>query len=194
MKTKFILHGGETGVPNKHNRAFYQEWVRDFDDNKVPSILLVYFSRPEEIWDELEKSDKERFLRYTNNRKARFIVADKDMEKFKKQIKEADVIYFRGGEPQKIINTISTIKDEFLSLISGKVYAGSSAGVMFLSDYSRSTDRGWQKYLGLLPINSIVHYSEEKHKEALEEFKNNHSENKNEFILLPETEFVVKRY
>ena len=116
------------------------------------------------------------------------------MEVFKKQIKEADVIYFRGGEPQKIVDTMKAIKDEFISLIKGKIYAGSSAGVMFLSDYSRSADKGWQKWLGLLPINSIVHYSDEKHKETLEEFKKNNPDNQNEYILLPETEFVVKRY
>ena len=42
--TKFILHGGETGVPNEHNKAFYQEWVRDFNREKIPTILLIYFS------------------------------------------------------------------------------------------------------------------------------------------------------
>jgi len=191
---KYILHGGETGIPNKHNEGFYQEWVKDIDNDKVPSILLVYFSRPDEIWDELEKSDKERFAKYTNNREAKFVVADSDMGVFKKQIEEADIIYFRGGKTQKIVDTISTIKDEFLSLIDGKVYAGSSAGVMFLSDYARSSDKGWKKWFGLLPINSIVHYSDEKHKETLEEFRNNNPDNQNEYILLPETEFIVKRY
>lgn len=191
--TKFILHGGETGVPNKHNEAFYQEWVKDFDDDKVPTILLVYFSRPDEIWNDLEKSDKERFAKYTNNREVKFIVADSDMEKFKKQIEEADVLYFRGGEPQKIVDTMGSIKDEFLSLIKRKVYAGSSAGVMFLSDYSRSADRDWQQWLGLLPINSFVHYSEEL-KNELDGFIDSHAGNKNEYILLPETEYIIKNF
>lgn len=190
--TKYILHGGETGIPNKHNENFYREWVKDFNDDKVPSILLVYFSRPQKTWNELKKVDMERFEKYTNNRKAEFTVADNDMEKFKKQIKDADVIYFRGGEPQKIVDTVMPIKDQLLDLFVGKIYAGSSAGVMFLSDYSMFTD--WEKWLGLLPINSIVHYSDEAHKEALEEFKKNNPDNKNEYILLPETEFVVKNY
>ncbi|MDD2680747.1 MAG: Type 1 glutamine amidotransferase-like domain-containing protein [Patescibacteria group bacterium] len=192
--TKFILHGGETGIPNEHNKAFYQEWVKDFGDNKVPTILLVYFSRPEEIWDDLEKSDKERFANYTNDRVANFMVASNDMDKFKEQIEEADVLYFRGGETQKIVDTMKSIKDEFLLLIDGKTYAGSSAGVMFLSHYSKSNERDWQKYLGLLPIDSFVHYSREKHKGIIEEFKKEHPENHNECILLPETEFVIKNY
>ena len=191
--TKFILHGGETGVPNEHNKAFYQEWVKDFPADKVPTILLVYYSRPDEIWNELEKSDKERFAKYTNNREANFVVADNDMDKFKEQIKEADILYFRGGEPQKIIDTMKTIKDEFISLIDGKVYAGSSAGVMFLSDFSRSANRDWQQYLGLLPINSFVHYSKELNKE-LGKFIESHSNDQNEYILLPETEYIIKYF
>lgn len=191
--TKFILHGGETGIPNKHNEAFYKEWVKDFNIDKVPTILLVYFSRPDDIWNDLEKSDKERFAKYTNNRKVIFIVADSDMKKFKEQIKEADVLYFRGGEPQKIVDTIKSIKNDFLELIDGKIYAGSSAGVMFLSDYSRSANRDWQKWLGLLPINSFVHYSKEL-KDELDEFINNHPDNNNEYILLPETEYIIKTF
>lgn len=192
--TKYILHGGETGIPNKHNKAFYQEWVKDFDDDKAPTILLVYFSRPEEIWEDLKKSDKERFANYTNDREANFVIASNDMVKFKEQIKEADILYFRGGETQKIVDTMESIKDDFLSLIDGKTYAGSSAGVMFLSHYSKSYETSWQKYLGLLPIDSFVHYSEEKHKEIIAEFKREHPESQNECILLPETEFVIKNY
>jgi len=44
-----------------------------------------------------------------------------------------------------------------------------------------------------LPITSIVHYSE-KQKETLENFKKEHPDNEDEYILLPETEFVVKNY
>ena len=87
---------------------------------------------------------------------------------------------------------MKSIKEEFLSLIDEKVYAGSSAGVMFLSDYSRSRSRDWMKWLGILPINSIVHYTDEMHKETLENFKKDNPDNKNEYILLPETEYIVK--
>lgn len=190
---KFILHGGETGIPNENNKAFYREWVKDFTENKIPTILLTYFSRSKEIWSELEKSDIKRFKKYTNNKKAKFIVASDDIEKFKNQIKESDVVYFRGGEPQKIIDVVKEIKDDFLQLIDGKIYAGSSAGVMFLSDYSRSVDRTWQSYLGILPINSVVHYSKELNKD-LEDFKKNHPNSDNEYLLLPETEFIIKTF
>lgn len=192
--TKYILHGGETNVSCENNRAFYREWVKDFADDKVPTILLVYYSRPEDIWNDLIESDKERFAKYTDDRKAHFVIASSNMDEFKAQIKNADVLYFRGGEPQKIVNTMSSIKDEFISLLDGKVFAGSSAGVMFLSVYSRSRSRDWQQWLGLLPINSIVHYSDEKFRGELDGFKDKFPDDSNEILLLPETEFVVRRY
>lgn len=191
--TKYILHGGETGIPNEHNKAFYQEWVKDFDNDVVPTILLVYFSRPKEEWDKFEKQDKERFTQYTNNRLANFLVADIDMNKFKEQVKKADVIYVRGGTYEPLRNALAPIKDKLLGMLDNKVYAGSSAGVMILSDFAKSNDTDWMKGFELLPINSFVHYSK-KLLGDLEFFKNSHQDNKNEYLLIPETEFIIKSY
>jgi len=192
--TKFILHGGATGIENKHNEAFYQKWVADFDSKKIPVILLTYFSRSKENWEYLEKSDKERFAKYTNNRQVKFIIASEDINKFKEQINLSDVIYFRGGKPEKIVRIIREIKDDFLSLINNKLFVGSSAGVMFLSNYAKSHETDWEKYLGLLPINTIVHYSKEDYQQSLQDFKDKHPDNKDEYILIPETEFVVREF
>lgn len=191
--TKFILHGGETGVVNDHNKAFYQEWVKDFDTDYLPNILLVYFARADELWDQLKKSDIERFAEYTNDRKTKFVLADSDMDVFKKQVSEADVVYFRGGDPLNIVDTLKPIQDELISLLDNKVYAGSSAGVMFLSKYSRSIHREWQEWLGLLPINSFVHFSEDQ-RDLFETFQAESPDEKNEYLLIPETEFVVKYF
>ncbi len=51
--TKYILHGGETSVNNEHNKKFYQEWVKDFEADVVPKILLVYYSREKSEWEKL---------------------------------------------------------------------------------------------------------------------------------------------
>jgi len=73
----------------------------DFPSNKVPTILLVYYSRPEKIWNELKSSDMERFAKYTGNQKAKFIVAGKDMAVFKEQIKEALTLSTSGVGSRK---------------------------------------------------------------------------------------------
>ncbi len=191
--TKYILHGGETGIPNEHNKAFYQEWVKNFSNDFVPTILLVYFSRNEDEWVKLEQQDKERFGNHTNNRPAQFVVADKNLEIFKEQIKKSDVIYVRGGSSEMIISAFRPIKDELINLLKDKVYAGSSAGVMVLSHLTASHVTDWREGLGLLPFNSIVHWSPDL-QEGLDSFKLNHLDNPYEYILLPETEFTVREY
>ena len=191
--TKYILHGGQTGVSNKHNEAFYQEWVKDFKNDFIPKILLVYFARQKEEWEKLEKQDKERFAKYTNNRQVDFIIAGTEMNLFQDQAKRANVVYIRGGSSEMLMNTLMPIKNKLLEILKNKVYAGSSAGVMILSNYTRSINTDWKKGFGLLPINTFVHYSEELRGD-LEFFKKNHPENKNEYLLIPETEFIIKNY
>jgi hypothetical protein len=60
--------------------------VKDFKSDFIPTILLVYFSRPLEEWEKLEKQDKERFVKYTNSRSVNFIVANTDMNIFEDQV------------------------------------------------------------------------------------------------------------
>lgn len=191
--SKYILHGGETGVQNEHNKAFYQEWVQGFADDFVPTILLVYYSRPKETWQELMLSDQERFARYTDNREVNFILADADISTFKSQLQKADVVYVRGGSSEKAVESFTPLAAELPSLLEGKVYAGSSAGVMFLAHNARSHTSDWKKGLGILPFNTVVHWDDGL-QDSLDEFKKNNPDNDYEYLLIPETEFVVKEY
>ncbi|MDP3985995.1 MAG: Type 1 glutamine amidotransferase-like domain-containing protein [Candidatus Veblenbacteria bacterium] len=189
--TKYILHGGETGLPNEHNKAFYQEWVKDFQPGIIPTILLSYFAREKAEWPKLEQEDRERFARYTNNRQVSFMVADSNLDTLREQIKVADVIYVRGGSVDKVIQAFTPLKDELSALLNGKVYAGSSAGVMALARYALSPEEDWCKGLGLLPVNVVVHWSEEFRK-SLESFKESYKGEGGEYLLIPETEFMVR--
>jgi peptidase E len=191
--TKYILHGGETGIPNKHNEEFYQEWVKDFKNEFIPTILLVYFSRNIDEWEKAEKQDKERFAKYTNNRSVNFDVASINLETFQEQAKKADIIYIRGGSSETLMNILNPIKDKLLDILKNKVYAGSSAGVMVLSNYTRSINTKWKEGFSLLPINTFVHYSEELQSDW-EFFNKNHQDNQYEWLLIPETQFIIKNY
>lgn len=190
---KYILHGGETGVPNEHNKAFYQTWLQGFETNFVPTILLVYFARPVEEWAKLKNQDEERLGKYTNYQQANMIVASTNLEEFTKQLHEANVVDVRGGDTSNLMSKMSAIKDRLLEIIDNKIYIGSSAGVMILSHFMRSNTSGWKEGFGLLPINCFVHYSKEWD-EDLNIFRNDHLENKLEYLLIPETEFVVREY
>ncbi|MDD3285521.1 MAG: Type 1 glutamine amidotransferase-like domain-containing protein, partial [Patescibacteria group bacterium] len=186
--TKYILHGGNTGIPNKNNKAFYQEWIKDFKPNFTPNILLVYFSRPVEQWETLKNQDKKRLEEHTNGRLANMTVADMDKNRFIEQVKTADVIYARGGENlDNLMIMLESVKNELLPALNNKIFAGSSAGVMVLSHFTRSDTTDWEEGLGLLPINSFVHYSE-TWKDNLDKFISDHPENKLEYLLIPESE------
>ena len=192
MKTTFILHGGETSIKNENNRKFYQSWVESFDQYFVPTVLLVYFGRKEDRDHQGYEKDTERFARYTDNRKADFIIANRDLDVFQEQLKKADVVYFRGGSSERTMNSMKPLDDDLLFLLKGKVVAGASAGVMLFSKYGRSNTTGhWREGLGLFPWVSFVHWSEE-FRNTLEEFKKEHQDEDLEYILLPETEFIKK--
>ena len=55
--TDYILHGGETKVPNIHNKKFYQEM---FKAAKGRPVLACYYSRPYAEWKYLLDSEKQR--------------------------------------------------------------------------------------------------------------------------------------
>ena len=192
MTTTFILHGGETRVENENNKKFYQSWVASFDDLYVPTILLVYFARKPEDDQKGYIQDTKRFKQYANNRKVNFIIADRDLEIFKQQVQDVDVIYFRGGSSNRAIEIMKPLKGDLLNILKDKIFVGVSAGVMFLSQYTRSnTSKYWKQGLGLFPWVSFVHWSEE-FRDVLEDFKKEHVNENLEYILLPETEFITK--
>lgn len=70
----------------------------------------------------------------------------------------------RGGKTIKLLETLRKV-DDFGSLIQGKIVGGSSAGACVLSKYSFSgegTNKVIKEGLGILPIKTFVHWSEEK--------------------------------
>lgn len=53
---------------------------------------------------------------------------------FVEQIKQADVIYLKGGNTNWLHDRLAEIPD-LINLLSGKIVAGSSAGALVLSKY-----------------------------------------------------------
>ena len=194
--TKYILHSGATGIDNENNKRFYQSWNTS-TRSETPKILLCYYAREDHEYDWLEQSDKERLAKYTKNAPASFTVADKDPDTFLKQLKESDLLYVSGGNPYKVVERFQPIRDQIVSHLKNKVYAGSSAGVMAISQFSRSHEElEWTQGLALVPLISFVHYDPDnrEHVKSVEQFKSAHPNLKHEYFLIPETEFVVREY
>jgi peptidase E len=191
--TKLILHGGMTNIPNIHNKKFYQEMLRAA---KGRPILACYYSRPYKEWKYLLKSDIERMKKSVGRKKFEIIVASKNVDKFLKQLSEAEAVYFRGGITLKLINKLEGAKRELKKEFSGKVVFGSSAGALFLAKYyyDQDHDKIFNGF-NFLPVKIITHYlcsgqyaatsGEDKFK-MLDEYKE-----KLPVYAIPETEFRV---
>ncbi len=154
--TKYILHGGNTHTKSEDNKKFFQEIVKDL--SPPVNLLIVYFSREENKWPELLKDDKKNFTSANPNKKINFILASKDKQTFIKQVKEANVIYMRGGETIMLIGALKNIKN-LKELFKGKVVAGSSAGAYVLSKYYVDSRNDMGEGLGILPIKTFAHYN-----------------------------------
>lgn len=96
-------------------------------------------------------------------------------ENFLKELKNADAIFFNGGNTHKLISTLQNYPN-LKQIIEGKTVAGSSAGAYALATYgSAHSEKTLRKGLGLVPVRIICHYESPKlppSKESLEFIKN----------------------
>lgn len=182
---KYILHGGATSLQSEDNRLYYREMVKGLHS---PKVLLVYFARELDHYDDSAKQDTDNF-QWANQ------------DDFIEQVQWADVIFFGGGTSYKLIEIIKNMNIDFVRLFEGKTVSGSSAGANMVSEWfyghgAKEVGQG----LGVLPITVYAHYkapygakfwlSDEKtieiEKELVERSGNS------EIIYLPEQEFIVR--
>ena len=168
-------------MPCEENENFYREIVKDLTN---PTILLCYFARERFDWPRLYQQDQDYFKDYTGRDDLNFISAEK--ADFVGQINQADVIYLRGGDTEKLKAVVSKIEN-FDQLIKDKVVMGSSAGFYVLAKYYFSRERGVESGLGILPVKAIAHYDPKKNYDAIKK----HGEDL-EIVAVPEAEYVVR--
>ncbi len=157
--TKFIFHGGATRKPTEGNRKFFAEMAKGLSE--PVRILLVYFAREEKEWAELSENDKQNFHNASPTIKMEFSLANSD--NFIDQVKNADVIYVRGGVTPRLQEVLKKFPN-LLELLDEKVYGGSSAGMNVLARYFYSFNfNEIREGLGLLPIKTFPHYDDTKH-------------------------------
>jgi len=185
--TKYILHGGATRAPLDGNKRFFREALVG-QKNKV-KILAVYFAREQKDYDWMFDLEQDNFKSNSPEKDIEIEIASSNMAVFREQLKQADVIYVRGGDTFRLIDKIKQLP-EFAELISGKIYAGSSAGVYLVAKYYYENDRDViAEGLGILPIKAIAHWSEDKI-DILKKLKNVEPEDMPIYKLM-EGEFVV---
>ena len=188
--TTFILHGGQAGKQNAQNDAFFGQLTKLVNKDSV-TILLCYFSRAHDEWDSLIERNGDT-IQKNSDKKVTFLVAQ-DPEDLLQKIDASDVLYVAGGDAEKI----EPFYKDLVSLktkLDGKVYAGSSMGMFFVTEqyvlsFGDKKARTIHKGIGLLPIQGLCHWDVEKDKERKLKLLSESSDSP--ILVLNEFEYVV---
>jgi peptidase E len=189
--TKYILIGGHIYKAKDGGEAFCQELVKAINNRPV-KILDCLFARPEDSWKDRFEDDRKFFSKKLDDFKIELASPDKFIE----QIKNSDVVFFQGGNPQQLIKILESVGDWDKEL-NGKTVVGSSGGADIISKYygiGKTLNIGTG--LGLLPIKFIPHWKSDYgvglivNWELLLEKVRSYKENL-ETIVLKEGEFVT---
>lgn len=127
--TKYILVGGYLHKSEDKGKAFIEELVKGFDKKPV-KILDCMFARSRDSWEAKMIEDQELFFKYIKD----FELILALPEKFTEQVKEADVIFLRGGHTQALFDLLNA-DTSWIKELDGKVLAGTSAGAEVIAKY-----------------------------------------------------------
>ncbi len=151
---KFILIGGYPHKAPDGGKALCEEMVMGF--SQPVKILDCLFARPQENWEEAFEQDKVFFMRNLPGVQLQINLARPDT--FIAQLQNTDVVYFRGGSTQVLIDLLNQTP-EWINNLDRKTIAGSSAGMDMLARYCFNLDTlQLEDGLGLLPIKTIPHW------------------------------------
>ncbi len=186
--TKYFLHGGNSGALSEDNKLFYQTIVKSFSG--TINLLCVYFAK-EDVkpwdWNAMFEFDKKQITETCVGSEINFVQADAKIEVFIEQIKQAQIIFLKGGKTPALLKILKSIPD-IEKIWLDKVVVGCSAGALVLSKYYYDGDfDSCNEGLGILPIKLICHWGEKRvsKKEVLESFGENL-----EIYTIPEEKFI----
>lgn len=150
----YILAGGFMKKALDGGQAFFRALI---GDRKTANVLICCFAMPQDQWQKGYDDDKDKIL--SVNRGATLSFQNANLVNFLSQITWADVIIFRGGSTQQLIDNLKKVQG-WQNNLSGKTVVGSSAGAYMLASSYVVTESTPQLAtgLGLLPIVIATHY------------------------------------
>lgn len=188
--TKYILSGGYAHKAPDGGKSFCDEIIKGIE--KPVKILDCLFARESTQWDQRFNDDQYFFTKHIDN----FELTLATVENFIEQVKNTDVLFFQGGSPRQLIETLNTFPD-WNNYIDGKIIVASSAGAdVLVSYYGVGKTMNIGTGLGLLPIKFIPHWKSDYDKgliidwnQLLENLKSHGEEM--EVVTLGDGEFKV---
>lgn len=166
MSTTFVLHGGATSIDSPQNDEFFAKFTSLVDKDEV-NILMCYFAQEKSKWQDKFKRDEGKVLA-NSTKKINFYIPQNTQD-LRNKINSFDVLYVYGG-PSKMIEGMYSDLSWLKEALDGKVYLGTSMGAFMVSTkYVLSFDdqdvKTVHNGLGILPVNTLVHWNQEQSKE-----------------------------
>lgn len=165
MRTRIILHGGNSDKKSRQNDEFFHAIIGGINKQAV-RVLCVYFARPEGRWENSYAEDQSVFYAagIESGKDIETKMATYDMDGLRQDIAEADVIFISGGYKGRLKETLLALGvDNLRRMIRGKTLVGVSAGANMLGKYyySPAID-GIREGIGLLDVKLLTHYTADK--------------------------------
>jgi len=169
MRTRIILHGGNSSKKSEKNDRFFQEVINGVESDIV-NVLCVYFARPERRWKESHEEDQRSFTNVQADKHVQTTLAT--YEGFVDEVSKSDVIFMNGGISGHLKPILLVVGIErFRQILAGKTLVGVSAGANVLSKYYFSTvAHEIREGAGFLGLKVMTHYSPDQ-TEELEQLK-----------------------
>lgn len=153
---RVILSGGYADRASDKGEGFCIEILDNL--NEPVKILECTFALPEEAWASSVAKDQQFFGQIMPGKQIQFEVADP--ARFSEQIQQADVVYFRGGDTDRLYKALSQIPS-WKQVLKNKTIVGASAGAYVLSElYIQYTESGpeLRQGYGIVPAKTVTHY------------------------------------
>lgn len=166
--TTYVLHGGVTSTESIENEYFFKQFTEHVGKGEV-RILMCYWARPRERWQELLERDKPKVEAGTN-KTVSFSVAENAGDLLAMMV-ENDVLYVAGGQGDVMYPYLTEELRNLGKALEGKVYCGSSMGAFIvcrhyiLSHDSQEKESVVRDGYNILPLMNLCHWDVEPRKE-----------------------------
>lgn len=187
----YVLHGGNSRANTADNEKFFGYFSNLIGKQKI-KILFCYWSRERERWGEHIELQKQKILTQASGKTIEFDLVENEDDLIPK-LKEADVFYVVGGE-EYLIKPYYQILSKAKKYLDGKVYIGSSMGVMiavesFVLSLTEQEENKVFEGLGWLPIQVLCHWDIEQKKQMKLNLLDNHG--KEPILVLDEGQSII---
>lgn len=156
MPVRYILNGGHISQREDKGEKFFKAVTFG---KTSPKILVCLFGFEENERQNLLQREEKRFLEFAGSCKPQLILAEE--ENFPTQVRNADILFIKGGNVDSLIYKLSLDMD-WVNALDGKTLAATGSGVCALSYFYldlKSDEPRFKEGFRVLKAKLATHYT-----------------------------------